>query len=291
MDTAFVQELLKKDEDTQIQEIKDSGGAFVITTDVDLEEAGMVVRQGPTLGDLVDDELLARERKRRLVPVEIRMVRFVFGIQMMTALFVATLGYIVYYILNYDETRHVARIAFVVSFVCVGLEYAAMVATRTLPDYVVAPLLLLFIFTVAVWCGALSSIAHNIVPLQSCASVMVQSCAVYAYTLEEPGNQVVDPLYVGGYMAVGHVVAWLVGIFVFVRQSDWVWALALLGFGMGYAMYGVWQIANITRYCLSQRDRMMALVHFYIDPVVQFQHIVRSIRKHTQPVVENEESS
>jgi hypothetical protein len=279
MDSEFSHNLIKKDEDAIIKAIDEATGTFIVNTTVNMEDAGMVTRSGPQLTDLIDDSLLERESKRRLVPIEIRIVRFVFAIQMMTALFVATIGYIMFYILNYDESHKVAKYTFIGTSVFVIAEYVTLVLTREMADYIIVPTLLFFIFTIALWCGALSSMIHNIVPLQACASVMMQSCAVFAYSLDGKGRENMDPYYAAGYMLIGHLVAWFVGLLVFVRESDWLWAMILFFFGFINVVYGTWQIFNIDRYCLSQRDRILALIHYYIDPVIQFKSIINDLKK------------
>ena len=271
-DSALVHDLIKKDEDATIDVT--SSNVAIITTSVDMVEAGMVVERGPQLSDLIDDTLIERELKQRLVPVEIRMLRFVFGIQMMTALFVATHGYIVYYILNFDETHKVALITMLLSTVCIIAGYVGLFLGRNEKDFIVVPLLGLFVCVVTMWVGAVCSLFHTMVPLLACASVMTQSCAVYAYSLDPSGRDALDPYYAAGYMAIGHVLAWLLGIFDFVREAAWVWAIVLFLFGFLHVAYATWQIANITRYCLSHKDRILALVHFYVDPALQlYKHL------------------
>ena len=200
MDSAIAHDLMKKDPDALIQAIDTHTGDLLISTNVDMVEAGMLVRSGPQLTDLIDEALLDREARRRKVPVYIRMLRFVFGIQMITALVVASLGYIIFYVLRYDESHKTGIITFIVSSVLLVLEYVALVVFRTRADYIIGPILLSFIMTVAICLGSLSSVIENIVPLLTCATVMVQCCTVYAYSLE---NVEVDPLHAAGYMLVG----------------------------------------------------------------------------------------
>lgn len=279
MEADFMYELGKKDPDATIQMIENHTDQLLIQTHVDMEESGFLVRTGPQLTDLIDEELIERESKRRLVALEIRMLRFVFGVQMITALIVATLGYMLFYILNFDESRRISRITFIVSFVCMALVYAALVLTKTCADYIILPTMATFILIVSLWCGALSSMIHTMVPLLTCASVMTQCCAIYAYSLDDQGRDHIDAVYAAGYMFAGHLVAWCVGIFDFAREGAWMWAMIVFFFGLVHIAYATWQIVNIDRYCLSRRDRILALLHFYIDPIEQIPKLVNQIRE------------
>lgn len=273
--SSFEHDLLKKDPDALIEAIDDELGQVVITTSVDMVKAGMLVRQGPQLTDLIDDQLLERESKRRRVPVKVRILRFVFLVQMVVALVVSSVGYIVFYILRFDENHKVGLTTFIVSFVCLGLVYAMLVWSKQRADYIILPLLLLFVFDVALFVGSLSSLVGTLVPLLSCSTVMVQCCCVYAYSLD---HQEVEPIHVLGYMFVGHLIAWLAGIFVFVREEAWLWGMILFFFGLFHVGYAAWQLVNMDRYCLSQRDRILALLYFYIDPVVQLPTVVKELQ-------------
>lgn len=268
---AFMTNLSKKTDDVVIQSATNE--EIVFTTSVDLETLGMV-ETSPfdfQLTDYIDDERLEREAHRRAVPVNIRMLRFVFGIQMVTAMMIATIGYIIFYLLDYDAHRRVTWIACIVTSVCMCIAYGCMYWFRNAKDYIIVPTFLLFLLDVAIWCGTIASLSRTMAPLLACTTVMTQSCAVFAYSMNPKGIEQLEYWMAAGYMLVGHLVAWTMGLFVFARETAWMWSMVLFLFGIVHIAYATWQLMHIddSRYSLSRQDRIQSLIFFYLDPAIQ----------------------
>jgi hypothetical protein len=70
-------------------------------------------------------------------------------------------------------------------------------------------------------------------------------------------------------MLAASAVVWAVGVYAFVEENTWPYALALAGVRFVLAAYNALQMrAGARRYSLSEKDGKTAVLRYFFDPIL-----------------------
>lgn len=244
----FADSLLKKDDDATILDVDPYTGDLLIETSIsDLP------------GEIVPSTLLEDERDQMLMDILVRMTRILFLVNALMAFVAIMIGTVPYFVLLTlpKEAALYTTIAF--GAYCVGL-YFVMLATHEL-SFTIA-----WMFTLCMTLGAASAVVRDVAPLQAATIVFMQSIAVVMYTAYS--RRKVKVWVATTAMLVVGLIVWVIGIYAFIEQQDWISGGVVLALSVAFAAYSGLQVRYIDRYSLSKKDMTRAVVNFYGDPIL-----------------------
>lgn len=251
MDGSLLDEFIKKDDDVVITQ--ESSETFIIESELFADE------------DNEDSEsnILIDEANGTSMDVPIQLIRILFMVNCGLSALIIT-GFIPYQFLIYDESKDVA-IGLMVGIImsCFILYIFMAIFKRTF-----FALFFLSIWTLSYYACiiTIAAVMRDFSPLQFGLISFLQSISIIVYT-------VLNPTYVDAWksfyiMTIVGIVGWAVGIYAFIMQNDWVQASILFLSSILSAAYSSLQIKYVTRYSLSTKDCIEAVVRFYADPII-----------------------
>lgn len=211
-----------------------------------------------------DSQMLLNEAAGPRVDVWVKITRIVFMANAALSCLIVT-GMLPYEFLTIEERPNT------VIYMCIGCAlasltfYITMIACRR--AWFALSLLVAWGFTYYAVVICIAGIMRDLSPLQFGMITAVQSLAVIVYSITSPAN--VDPLRAFYAMAAVGVMGWAVGLYAFITQRDWIPAIILLVATFASAAYSAVEIHFVTRFNLSKKDCIEAVICFYGDPVIQ----------------------
>jgi hypothetical protein len=211
-----------------------------------------------------DSQLLINEAQGPRVDVWVKIVRIVFMTNAALSCFIVT-GMVPYEFLTIEERPFTVIYMLVGSGLASLTFYFTMIACRR--AWFALTLFVAWGFTYYAVVICIAGIMRDLSPLQFGMITAVQSLAIIMYTIASPAN--VDPLRSFYAMSIVGVMGWAVGLYAFITQRDWVPAILLLLATFASAGYSALEIRFVTRFNLSKKDCIEAVITFYGDPVIQ----------------------
>jgi len=247
--------LTKKDDDAQVTDITSDGIEFTTTNPDAMHRSFQVVEEDKVL---LDDGY---------VDVDARMLLTVFASNAALGYVVVILGFIPYCLVQLLEPK-VSRM-----YLLAGLGGAFLLSYLLMLVFKRVVFILLWMFIVFWVAGTAAAVMRNIFPLQFGALIFIQSVAVLLY-VGIAKRQVSTVKAVALEYALG-IVTWLVGIYAFVEQQDWLYGGIALAIVLLSPLYHYFQIEHINRFSLDRKHLTNAVVHFYGDAVLYFTCFLR----------------
>ena len=245
----FVESLIKKDPDAVIIDISKDGTEFIIQSD--LVDMPMDFEEIVETPELIDP----------YTKTNVKVVRVIFTGNAIIAYMSIIFGIIPY--MGLELISVPTRDYILWSLVAVtGVVYVLMAVFKNMSS------IICFAFFLSFTLGAACAHLNNMALLQAGLIVFAQSMTVAIITTKftrelKIWQTVISMLVVG-------LVVWLVGIYAFVEQHDWVSAGILAAFNVVFTIYSFIQIKYIDRYSLSKDNLTIAMANFYTDPICIF---------------------
>ena len=254
MDNQLLTELQKKDDDAQI--VGEENGYMYIDTSIELEHEIDIA--------LSDPNMLAHEAERPMMDIFKQIARIMFVSVGSFSFVTMTLGFLPYEVLMVDESRQASLILLIVNSILAFIAYVVMTLYR---KHEKAPFLLItwyfFHFMTTV---SLSSFIRDLSPLQFCMITTVQAFSMFVYTYAT--NEKVDHWKAFYIQLLVGICAWLMGLYAFTQQRDWITACLLFLATILAAVYSSIQLIHLDRYSMSDKDLVLCVIQYYGDPVI-----------------------
>jgi hypothetical protein len=126
--------------------------------------------------------------------------------------------------------------------------------------------LLVFMISFMPLVGIAAAMLGNISLLQLCCIYSTQSLVVVLMT--EYSRHEIDVLASTVCMALGSLVVWCIGLYAFIKESDWLSSILVFVFGAVGAAYRAHQLGNLApRFDSATVKKMDAIRCFYTDPI------------------------
>jgi hypothetical protein len=255
----LLDDLLKKDPDLQV--INDDPENFIVRTTVDVG----------TVEEEEEEEEEEDEGEKRLVfpriAINIRVVRYMFGIHALTSFLIVIFGIVPYYLmLPYGI---VSKTLLIASACTTVLFYIGMHLVRNNERWNI-PFFVMWIFNQFALVCSLSSTLGVLAPFQAYLMFFVESISVMllGFCFEKR----VDPWWAGFVMAISGAGVWGIGIYAFIKDQDWILsgALFILLVVIAPTYSGLFiSKVNKHRYHLGGNEIGRAVVEFYTDPITK----------------------
>jgi len=262
-------ELNKKDDDLQVIENNTDKQYVIVQTDLPMFDDEEPDNMNNPLA--IDSNLISNEIHGPAIDVLTRVIRVMFMINALLSCFVLT-GFVPYQFLVLDETRIVSIVVFIITSIISTTFYILMGIFSEHRHALVLFVLWVFPYYTAVI--SFAGILRNFAPLQLGLVTALQSFSIVLYTVINPVN--VDPWKSFYVMLIMGLVGWLSGIYAFIVQRDWISAIILLVASVASAAYSAIQIKHVTRYSVSEKDYIKAIIQFYADPLV---YVIEKIKQ------------
>lgn len=288
----LLQELHHKDEDIKILEIGRDGSLYV-ETDIDLPES--------EFDQFADPHSLTDEALSPSMSPWGRVIRTLMMTISFFSFITMTLGFIPYYILSFDEHRNITFFFVGSCSTLTGVSYIILCLVHVyVTEHPTRWRVILGLWWGCTWfffVGTFAAAIRNITPLQGAGVTFLQSLLILVYITLHPRKRNPDDTYqVDGkrvfiYALMAGLLVWLVGLYVFVTQRDWLAAIFLFLFLIGSAAYITWQTIRATgRYNISRESQVSCVIDYVTSPVIitiKFFH--RLFRKETpKPKIKRE---
>lgn len=260
MNEQLLDELNKKDDDLKVLENNQKEGYVVVESSIDFSTE-----------DSINDDLMENDSNDIHMDVFVRIIRYMFFVTGLISGFVST-GCIPFYFLVKDETQIVSIIIFILTSIVSTVFYILMTVFVEHRHALVFFVLWIFPYYSAVF--SFAAIIENIAPLQFAMICCMQSCSIIVYSIVSP--RMID-VWKSFYIMVSvGVLGWILGLFAFITEQDWVSA-TLLGVVMILtSVYMAFQIQFVNRYSLAEKDLIKAVIQFYADPL---RYIINRLKK------------
>ena len=256
---------LKAKDDDLTAHVGEDGSIYIETDLSAAESIGLrEVPQLPDVSDVIDDGLLEREADMPTVDVSVTIITTMFLVTALVSMVCMLVGAIPYFLLKYDESGTTTIVFFSVSSGMFVASYIAMLFFREKDGAKYA--FLGWAFVLVIWLGSLASIMRHLAPFQTMGMFFAQSIGVYIYGRLE--RRYVSPLWAGLIMLGATVAVWLINLYAFITLRDWVTAGVMLVVGLLVSAYSVYQIRHVDRYHISEKQKVLAVIQFYGDPVL-----------------------
>lgn len=278
--TQFLTSLSKKDEDSRLTAYDPSTGEMSLHTRIDLQETTFKDYQISADDNQlsVDSDLLRRDAAAPPADVTIRIIFTIFCANSVVFCITMLLGFVPYALLVFDETKQVAIVLSSVTGTLFVVLYFLMAWQRKNKLGVV--FWVSWCFTRMFFLGSISALVDNVVPIYTDVIFFACSISVVLYTVvypriysdqlsEQPEEDLVKRTLI--LMLVSGLVVWCIGIYIFIEEHAWIVALVCLPLFVAFCFYCRWQIQLVfreNRYNLSREDRELAVIQFYVDPLV-----------------------
>ena len=242
----FVEELLKKDDDATNIEIDGSSITYDTIVDIDPDEEQLA----PKLEPMMD--------------IFVRITRVIFLSHATLATLITFVAFLPDEFLATHETQSISVFILIhVLVICLAL-YIAMIVMRE--HKYALNMFYAWGFSVYFVSVSLASVLHDISPLQFSFCVALQGCSILAYTYVSPRH--VDPWKSFYIMLIVGVFGWMTGLYVFIKEQDWITAGVLFALIVGSAAYSAIEIHYVTRYNVGEKELTKAIIQFHSDPVI-----------------------
>lgn len=240
--SSFLQGLYKKDPDLTV--VEDNALVTVVESEIyDVEE----IKMTPT--------------EPQMTP-HVKIIRHVFAYLLLYCTIATIWGIIPYHLLRMDAPVYVSWIIFGVSGFFLALSYGFLFLTDDS-----ALNLFVFLFFLFMMANASAALLRSLAPFQAIVIVWMQCAAVQVYCFFSKRH--LDPIWAGAYMAGASLVGWLAGIYIFMRERDWITAgLLFLLYVLGSSAYSAFCIHLYTKDKLRQEDTTRAFVNYFTNPVL-----------------------
>lgn len=242
-----ITDLQKKDDDLLV--VAESEDGAIIETTLEILPDDVVVEEQSTL--------LEDERAGPIMDVSVKMVQILFLVNALMAFMAIMLGTVPYFMLRL--TPAAIYVMGGLWAVCV-LSYAFMLAIQS------RVFVFMWFFLLCMALGATCAVVRDAAPLQIAAVVFLQSIGVVLYTAVSP-RELSTRLAVALMLATG-LACWLIGIYAFVTQQDWISAGIVIALSVLFAAYSGLQIHHVNRHALTKERMLKAVINFYGDPVL-----------------------
>jgi len=240
----FVEELMKKDDDATI--IENDGNTVIYETLVPEEDQELV----PKLEPMMD--------------IFVRITRVIFVSHATLAILITAVAFLPDEFLATHETQPISVYMFIHVLLISLVLYISMIVMRE--HQYALHLFYAWGFSVYFVSVSLASILHDISPLQFSFCVALQASSIIVYTYYSPRN--VDPWKSFYIMLIVGVFGWMTGLYVFIKEQDWITAGVLFVLIVGSAAYSAIEIHYVTRYNVGEAELTKAIIQFYSDPVI-----------------------
>lgn len=248
----LLKSLNKKDDDLEVLDIGHGGIEFTTSNPEAVARSFEIIDEDAPISTLLEDE-----RESGYVDVEARMIQTVFSTNAALGYVVVILGFIPYCLVQLMEPRVSQTYLLAALGGAFLLTYALMLLFKRVF------FVLLWMFVVLWVAGTAAALTRNIFPLQFGALIFIQSVAVLIY-VGIAKRQVSTVKAVALEYVLG-IATWLVGIYAFVEQQDWLYGVIALGIVLVSPLYHYFQIEHIGRFSLDTQHLTNAVVHFYGD--------------------------
>jgi hypothetical protein len=134
-------------------------------------------------------------------------------------------------------------------------------------EYLSSIALNIFIFSVwwisfSLFIGFVSASFYNITPIQCLLVSWGQSVSVILYSRMSP--QKMEWYLSGTLMLIATTLVWIMSIYSYVVENDWIYSIGIFGTGLVLTAYNVWQIEQIkNRFDLSWEQSIRACAFYY----------------------------
>lgn len=258
----------------------EDGTGDVVVVDASLDPSGGILNPG-----LFDPKLALEDNPK------VAIVRFMFMILSLQFLATLIVGYILFQTdfltifpllpnsgsvsgVSSDARRLIRSLEFLM-FLCFTFflifVYSLLACFRdTWARWVFLPIIL-----VANCCyvGILALMLGDLAPIQYTLMMFLASMSIVGYTLVNPKSPTLLSMRVCGFItSMSCVVGWLVGIYIYIEQQDWIVGLFTLLIGLLSCVYFVFQVnqtlhCDADRYRYNQNNKLESVVNFYSDPL------------------------
>lgn len=257
MNEETLENLLKKDPDLGIRYDPDDPGITIIESD--LPDLDFLIE-----GELtpVDDDygltLFEKEENQVMMNVYVRIIQIIFLVNVVVAFTIILLG-VVPYMLIINIPKNAGM------YILIGLCVTSMIFYFLMAYFKSKPWIAIWVLLVALTLGAASAVIDDVAPLQAVTIIFAQSISMVVYTsISRRKIKVWLSIFL---MIFAGICVWLIGIYSFVKQQDWISAGVILGLSFVFALYSGMEVFYSDNYSLSEEHMTNAIISFYCDPV------------------------
>lgn len=251
--------LMKKDPDLQVLEHSED---HLVIESVVMDTPPVGTQQVNVPKDHDETPLLVNETKGPIVQIPVQIVRFIHIVNALYTVLMTSWGLLIALAFEYDVSRIGLIVGFSVFSSLSFITYVAMYFIRD-PFYCV-PTIGVWMFLLFMALNTLSALMHNMAVFQAIAIILCQSLSILVYCARYPRG--LKLLWAFGIMCGAGMIPWLLGLYAFIKNNDWITAVVLFFGGViGSAAYATFQIQSVHRFNTSKRDLVRAVVHNYTD--------------------------
>lgn len=257
----FLDELTKKDEDAELVEYDNFTGSMIVSTRLNIGEEIDIEGE-------IDRALQEVSQGEPHIDVLVQLIRLIFLINAAVAFEITIVGFLPEELMQYALTRKINAYILGNSAFLSCVLYFVMIVYRE-HQYAIF-ILVSWLGSVFCLCVSLSALIEDIIIMQFTACVALQSVSVIAYSFYNRTE--IDAWKSFYIMITVGISVWLLNIYSFVIDSSvvrWVFCVLLLFSIVGTSSYCALQIHRISRYSLSYKDRVLAVIQFYGDPAIE----------------------
>lgn len=238
---------------------------------------------GPSLEVL--DKTLLDPQEGPADDVQVRVIRIMFAAMAVQMAFVTVISLVIWaYGTSVGEYNK--RVAVAVMATILPLTLITLNIFKT--SKIALVFMCLFLIELSLVCGFTAVALSALAPIQLMATLFAQSISILGYTAVS--TRYIDLKKSTLLLILVTIVCWLIGIFAFIEDEDWVSAVVVLVLAWLVSIYYVLQIKYSNRYHLN--NKIESISNMYADPVdvlwTQIKALVRRCREGSQrPVVDD----
>jgi len=250
----LLQSLAKKDSDLEIVDVDPVHGTVDFISDLPYFPNEIESR-------LIFDtsrELEVGEEHSQMMDVALQILERIFLVNATISFVTLILGIIPYGVLSHLSSPTSSYLPWFMIGLWVGAYFVMIVTQTTLSIIVWATSLPLAI-------GSCSYLLEDISPLQTCCIIFVQSLTFVVYAnIQRRG---LYPWLICVLMLLSGTVVWVIGIYVFIEENDWLTGGILVALTVAFAFYSVAYILYGERFSLSDDHIREATCEYYGFPI------------------------
>ena len=243
--------LLKKDGDIQILDIDETNGTIDFQTTIQNFGGSL----DTNIYNIYPEE---QSEPDQMMDVDIEILVQVFLANAIIAFYTLNIGIIPYAMLA-NLSQNTANYLAASLLVVASISYITMIFFRSLVSIVI------WASCFAFGMGALAFLLNDISPLQTCSIIFVQSLSFIVYA--NISRRAISGKMTALLMFISGGVTWLVGIYVFIEQKDWITGVILVGLVILFAVYSVIYVLYGERYSLSNEHIAEAVCQYLGMPI------------------------
>lgn len=238
---------------------------------------------GPALEVL--DKTLLDPQEGPVDDVQVRVIRVMFAATAVQMAFVTIISLVIWAygtsVGEYNKGAAVGVMAAILTITLVVLNIFKSSKIALVP-------MCLFLIELSLVCGFTAVALSALAPIQLMVTLFAQSISILGYTAVS--TRYIDLRKSTLLLIVVTIVCWLVGIFAFIEDEDWISAVIVLILAWLVSIYYVLQIKYSNRYHLN--NKIESISNMYTDPVdvlwTQIKILVRKFREGSrEPVVDD----